>query len=237
MRTGSSERNDHTAFPPLDPDVLAARLKVLANPKRLHLLRFLAEPHYLEEIASELGTARQTAREHIQKLVEEGFVEKRQGRRDMGPVSEYIVAPQRLFAIMEDLGTLSSIPIHPRTDREIRQMTMMSGAGTDGHRSRRADQMTIVHGLRIGQTLSLAGPGPWTIGRDPSASLNLDFDPFVSVRHAEVHRTAQGLELVDLYSSNGVLVDWETLERGGRAPLHHGTLLRIGKTLLLVTAT
>jgi pSer/pThr/pTyr-binding forkhead associated (FHA) protein len=72
------------------------------------------------------------------------------------------------------------------------------------------------------------------VGRDPHALVCLDYDPFVSTRHAELRRASGGgFELADLHSSNGTYLDWKRLERGVVRPLANGGLVRCGKTLLL----
>ncbi|HEX9816629.1 MAG TPA: helix-turn-helix domain-containing protein, partial [Candidatus Thermoplasmatota archaeon] len=64
----------------VDSDVaLATALKSLSHPKRLRLLRFATEPRTLEEIASHLKVARQSAKEHLDRLLEIGLLEPRSG--------------------------------------------------------------------------------------------------------------------------------------------------------------
>lgn len=210
----------------------AAALKSLAHPKRLRLLRFLAEPHSLEEIASELHVARQSAQEHLDQLLAAGFVEPRRGRGDHGPVTHYVVVVARLFDVYEQLGQRVGI-IERELDEHVHVPLRTSPLGAAGVRGQlHGPRLTIVHGMRVGHTTVLDGAGPWLLGRDPAASVCLDYDPFVSGRHAEVRRATGGFELADLYSSNGTYRDWERLGRGAAAPLANGALVRVGKTLL-----
>ena len=68
------------------------------------------------------------------------------------------------------------------------------------------------------------------IGRDPSADVVLD-DPMVSKRHARVE-VGQGVEIVDLNSANGIVVD------GGLVPRLHvipGQRLLLGDTEVSIT--
>jgi len=211
---------------------LADQFKVLSNAKRLRLLRFLVQPHYLEEIASELRMARQTAQEHVQLLLDEGLVRKVAGRRDTGPVADYVVVPQRLFALYESMGKLAGL--QPDVGEEaLRPQTQALKTGLAPQRAQELPRLTIVHGLHIGRTVALTGSGPWLIGRDPHAAACLDYDPFVSQRHAEVRRGSAGYELADLYSSNGTFLDWKKVSRGGSERLANGDVVRIGKTLLV----
>lgn len=211
---------------------LTDSLKALASPRRLEIVRLLEEPHYVEEIASKLGVARQTAQEHLDKLVDVGVVERTRGRRSHGPVTDYVVVPQRLFAIVEDLRSLGGLDPGP-ADPELRRRTepLEDEAGPPGDRD--VPRLVVVHGLKIGHTVPLSGEGPWLVGRDPDAPVCLDFDPFVSSKHAEVRRDGTDFAVQDLYSSNGTSVRWEELPRGGDAELGNGDVLQIGKTLLL----
>lgn len=214
---------------------LAAYLKALANPKRLRLLQYLTEPHYLEEIASELGVARQTAQEHVQQLVELGLLETVKGRSEHAAVTSYVIVPQRLFSVYEMFGKLGDLERDLEERVDVRMPTTMDAAiGPTIPKENELPRLTIVHGMRVGYTAVLSGQGPWLVGRDPHSTVCLDYDPYASTRHAEVRRGAGGaFELADLYSSNGTFHDWKRVARGGVQRLDNGSLLRIGKTLVL----
>lgn len=219
-----------------DLDALANGLKALANAKRLHLLRFLARPHYLEEIASELGVARQTAQEHVQQLVELGLLQSVRGRGDHGPVNDYVVVPQRMFALLERLERVAGVTLDLDEEEgvDFRMPTAMAATAPETPKEHDLPRLVLVRGMRLGQTTPLTGNGPWLLGRDPHAAVGLDYDPYVSTRHAEVRRTpGGGWEVVDLYSSNGTFVDWKQVPRGTTAKLENGAVLRVGKSLLV----
>ncbi len=213
-------------------------MRCLAHPRRLHLLRYLVEPHSLESIARQLGVARQSAQEHVDQLVVSGLIEATRGRGDHGPVTAYVTALPRLFDIYDQLGNELGL-----VDREMAERVAVTlrtaplgpskSSGIDADMPR----ITIVHGLRIGETHLLEGNGPWLIGRDPHALLCLDYDLYVSNRHAEIRRTVGGFEVADLYSSNGTWFDWTAMARGTTQPLANGSLLRAGKSLLLFRST
>ena len=230
---GPEAQADEADADSLEP--LAAYLKVLGNPKRLRLLQFLVKPHYIEEIASELKMARQTAQEHVQMLLDIGVIQRVRGRRETGPVTEYVVVPQRLFAIHEEFGTLGVL--QPELEEEqvtMRHLTQPLAPGAAAPKEQDLPRLTIVHGMRIGQTTPLVGNGPWLVGRDPAATVCLDYDPFVSTRHAEIRRASGGgFEVADLYSSNGTFLDWKRVARGTAQKLDNGGALRIGKSILL----
>lgn len=220
-------------------DGLAEALKALSHPKRMHLLRFLAEPRSLEEIANELQVARQSAHEHVERLLALGVVDRFGARGPHGPVTHHRVVLPRLFDIYDQLGTrlglvAAELEEDLRTYAPTTPLAPPRAAGVAPHTPR----LIVVHGMRVGRTVPLGGSGPWLIGRDPHAALQLDYDAYVSNRHAEVRRTASGgFEIADGMSSNGTYVDWARLPRSGTAPLDNGALLRVGKTLLLFRTT
>lgn len=215
---------------------LAHNLKVLGNAKRLKLLHFLVHAHYIEEIASQLKMARQTAQEHVDRLLDIGVVQRIRGRREHGPVTDYVVVPQRIFAIHEQLGKMGGLEpeLDDYDETSLRQLTtpLHTGLSLD-NKTDLAPTLTIVHGMRIGQSTPLLGAGPWLIGREPTATICLDYDPFVSTRHTELRRGDFGFEVADLYSSNGTHVDWKPLKRGESQPVKNGAILRIGKSILI----
>lgn len=215
----------------IDFEALSSDLKPLSNPKRLKLLHFLTEPHYLEEIASELKMARQSAQKHVDLLLEGGFIEKRQGQRDSGPVTEYILRPQKLFTIHEEFGKLGVL--EPVVEDEMLTRTQLSSTAVSGRSVEGVPRLRVVHGRTLGTTFELSGEGPWMAGRDPKAHITLDYDPFASNRHAEVRREDEGFSITDAFSTNGTYLNWEELEKGQTVPLKHGDVVGVGKTLMV----
>lgn len=215
-----------------DLESLADPLKVLGNEKRLHLLEFLTEPHYIREIASELGITRQSAQAHVDKLEELGVLERRRGRREGGPVTEFVVVPQRLFALQERFARLGRLEPDVE-DPDVRAVTEPLGEEVADDEEPMAARLAIVHGFGRGRRIPLEGAGPWLIGREATAQVCLDFDPFVSSRHAEIRRDGGDFELADLYSRNGTRLDWSGLDRGGSQPLANGAIVGVGRSLLV----
>lgn len=72
-----------------------------------------------------------------------------------------------------------------------------------------------------------------TLGRHPDSRVFLD-DITVSRRHAEIRRTDDGYELVDVGSLNGTYLNRERVERGR---LTDGDLIQVGKFKLMFVAT
>jgi len=215
----------------IDFEALARDLKPLGNPTRLDLLHFLVRPHYLEEVASHLSMARQAAEKHVEQLVEIGVVRPQSGRREHGPVTEYVLVPQRLFAIGEEFGKLGVLrPERPGDDLERTIVTPVAAPARPGPGTA---YLAMVHGMRIGAILPLTGKDAWTIGRDKDRDVVLDYDPFASNRHAEIVREGSTWSLVDTFSTNGTYLNWERLPRGGRSALSAGDVVGVGKTLLV----
>lgn len=214
---------------------MAAALKALAYDKRLEVLHLLTRPHYLEEIASHLGIARQAAQKHVDQLLEAAVIKKQQGRRESGPVVEYVVVPQRLFALSEEFAKLGVLK--PVQEEERLARTQVTAGKQGRHETRGGPALVAVHGMKAGEVHPLGpGEGPWTIGRDGDRTISLDYDPFASNRHAEVARTEVGFELVDTFSTNGTYLNWNRLDRGERVPLRPGDVVGVGKSLLVFRA-
>jgi pSer/pThr/pTyr-binding forkhead associated (FHA) protein len=72
-----------------------------------------------------------------------------------------------------------------------------------------------------------------TLGRHPDSRVFLD-DITVSRRHAEVRRTAEGYELVDVGSLNGTYLNRERVDQG---QLQDGDLIQVGKFKLMFVAS
>lgn len=218
---------------------LCADVSALSNDNRLRLLHILTRPRYREEIADALGMSRQSASKHIEKLEERGFVRELQGWRDTGPVAEYQVVPQRLFALGMRIADLGKLEPEGGPDKEREERTMMlatedqpEACEEDGQRP--SAHLLIVSGPEAGTRFALDGEGPrWTIGRDPDRDLELDHDPFVSSRHAEVQIDPEGHALVDVFSSNGTRINFGRIPEGGRAVLQPGDVISVGRTSLV----
>ncbi len=222
-----------TKQPDATEDGPAAALKALAHTKRLKLLRFVTEPRSLDEIARHLKIARQTAQEHLDQLLENGFVTPQRGKGDHGPITQYIVAVSRVFDVYDRLGSELGVLGELNENVTLHAPTTRLSTSPTPPKAANMPRLVIVHGMRVGHTIPLAGTGPWLLGRDAAATLCLDYDPYVSHRQAEIRRTANGFELVDALSSNGTYADWTLVPRGGSVPLQAGSLIRAGKTLIL----
>lgn len=217
-----------------DPEALAARFEALANPRRIRLLTFLTEPHYLEEIASHMGISRQAAGEHVDRLVEIEALERRSATRESGPVTEYVIAPEAISLIHHHLVKLGSLRPRPG-DRGGPPRTRGPGQTGQLRKPPPVPCLWVLRGLDAGRGLSLTGPGQtsWLVGRDETCDLVLDADPFLSARHAEVWREGPDLLIQDLASTNGTRLNTEELGRNDSPKLAHGDVIEVGRTAIL----
>ena len=78
---------------------------------------------------------------------------------------------------------------------------------------------------------TILGPSVLTIGRAQSNQLVIN-DSKASSRHAEIHPTGQGYNIIDLGSMNGTFVNEQRINSGTPRPLSQGNTIRIGDTTL-----
>lgn len=108
----------------------------------------------------------------------------------------------------------------------IRSRTAASVTDNDQRtRSRAAVATLVVNGTRH----PLRAPG-LILGRGTEADLRIN-DPGVSRKHLELEVSAEGVEAVDLGSTNGVFVDGNRISR---TRLHDGQGIRIGRTEMTI---
>lgn len=219
---------------------LAEDLDALANIQRLRLLHLLTRPRYAEEIADALGMSRQSALKHIEKLQERGFVRAVNGRRLTGPVIEFLVVPQRLFAAGVTIGNLGNLEPEGGPQMRVEEQTVvLEGPGAPNAAPQPAaprptHHLILVNGPAAGSRFPIAGDQTrWTIGRDEDRNLRLAHDPFVSGRHAEVQLDNGQHVLVDVFSANGTFLNFARIPRGGRVPLRVGDVIGLGHTFVV----
>lgn len=226
---------------PIEYEKLSQYLKALANPNRLEMLDKLRFPKSAGELRltpkrtegagnKARSISRQAVEEHLDILEAIGVVTKREGERDGRPVDEYAMNHARLFALVE----------------EFRKLTLLRGASVeDPGATIDADakaaapwvegpKLVLVSGPWEGRVVPLAGGhGAWTLGRKRGASVQLDYDPFVSQEHARVVRDADGWSVEDLPGSkNGTFVNFRPVP-AGRTRLRAGDVLGVGRTLMV----
>lgn len=235
--------------PPVDYDGLAEDLAALAYPMRLELLDILRFPHTLNDIRiaphrvepggnPERPAAKQTVQAHLDKLEDVGLVRSEPTVQAGKRVHSYVVAPQKLYAVTEDLRLLSL-------------MYAGRGAAADAtgtlaqpaHAAPvRGPRLVLVHGVYEGRAYPLDAKSRkesgWTIGRRADASVPLDYDPYVSVLNAEiVERDGAFLLRDEPASKNGTRLNWDDLPRGGERALESGDVIGVGRSLLVFRAS
>ncbi len=277
MRPGRPPMNQPPVdAPPSEPlgvaapssDQLAQWMGALASPTRLRMLRLLQRPHYLEEVAGHVSLTRQAARKHLDQLVAVGLLERRSGVRPSGAVTEYVLLPEQLFRVLDDFEGFCAVrqggpaDYFKQTVSDGGAKARMPAAGSAAAAAARAPRsprrpgdeaaLILMRGLGHGKRVALAGgPGhAWCIGRDERCDLVLDYDPYISQRHADIqragptrrdapppHRPAgepgDHFTLHDLASTNGTRVNWKPVPPGQRVPLAHGDVISLGRSVLL----
>lgn len=84
--------------------------------------------------------------------------------------------------------------------------------------------------LEIGGQRHPVNPPGVTLGRGSTVGLKID-DPGISRAHAEIRFVGGGVEVADLGSTNGVIVDGRRVDS---APLQNGSQIRLGNTTITV---
>jgi len=226
---------------------LVSALRVLAYANRVELIEILRAPHTLDEIRLAPGDfrtgsrpgrplARQSVREHLDKLVDAGIVRARATRRDGRRSStEYLLDQSRLFAVSEELRRLAAEGPLERPDVGETEAAVASPQA----RWPAGPKLVIVHGVAEGRAFPLASRKggkiqAWIIGRSQDLDVGLDYDPFVSRRHAEIQRSGPNFTLRDLGNArNGTYLNWSMLPPRGEHVLRPGDVVGAGQTLLL----
>ena len=94
-------------------------------------------------------------------------------------------------------------------------------------------RFTTVAGKELGREYRLRLAGSVVVGRDQGCDLALPDDTEVSGRHCELSLGQRGVELTDLKSSNGTLLNGARVV--ARERLESGDLIRVGRTELRVS--
>ena len=224
----------------LDSTRLAQVLGALANPVRIDLLKALRVPRTVSEIklrprrgagGRDRSMSRVAVQRHLAQLLAIGVVRSQPTIRNGRRANLYLVNHSQTFALTEELRRLALL----RADEGI-DGTQIGPA----ERRPRIGQasLTVVNGVREGWQVPLAPrERPWSVGRHPSCEVSLDYDPFVSLRHAQVVMHAHGCWLLDLPGSrNGTTLNWERVPKGVAQPLCTGDIVGVGRSILVFRA-
>lgn len=130
-------------------------------------------------------------------------------------------------------------PDTPR-DRPGDDITITRPAGMEGH----ALAAGAIIGLRVvssGQVISLVGRNNYTLGRliaTQAVVPDVDLNPFhahdhgVSRLHAEIRLGPDGVDIVDLDSANGTLVNGRRLRPQEAVAVRNGDIIQLGSLSL-----
>lgn len=223
--------------PPLED--LEQTFRALGNINRLKLLLELQEPKGYREIelppsrADDRGSpdrsiSRPAIRRHLDELMEIGVVQQeKDGRSDV-----FLLDHARLFAVVENLRELATIRPKVAAEGDTMDIDVEAPAIES-----RGPHLVLARGVEEGRVYPLDGePGQrsWELGRDAHLDIPLDYDAYVSSRHARIeHRDGEFL-LVDLPSNkNGTYLNWAKLAQGAVAPLAPGDIIGAGRSLLV----
>lgn len=122
--------------------------------------------------------------------------------------------------LLDPLMLLSEAPLGSGFEVSVEEATASAYTGTTT-----LAVMTIHNGPDRGRSVPLAR-GSSIIGRSEDATIRLD-DRMVSREHARVEVSEYGIELVDLNSANGIVIDGRTLRRAHVIP---GQIITLGET-------
>lgn len=215
-------------------DRLLLRLRALASPVRLQILRALVVPSRSQDLriraAGEragLGAqrflGRSTIIEHLD-ILEAAHLVRRMGEA-------YVVDQQEMVAFLQDIGDLARL----RAIVEVDVETTRAAAVPPAQPLVTPPRLLVVNGPKAGQAFALTGGGPWRVGRDASCEVALAHDPHVSRLQLTLHRLETGLFAESSGSAkNAALLDFAPLPPGERVPVRPGAILFVGATALAV---
>ncbi len=218
---------------------MARALRALANAQRLRLVRLLTRPRYGEELAQEMGMTRQAVLKHVKVLQDAGFLRVLCGRRDTGPVNEFQVVPNRLFALGTAVTEMGNLTPEGGPDIRHDDRTIFIDAKGEEIETGVQDQATrdphllVLSGPNQGNRVELSIGDRWTIGRESDRDIVAVHDPYVSSYHCEIRRQGTGFALVDAESRNGTRLNCRLIPRGSTVPLRPGDVIGVGHSNLV----
>lgn len=238
----------------VDTERLSVVLSSLGNKQRLDILRQLVTPKNVSEIQvfreddkgegepRQVPLTRQAILSHIEKLEEVGLVGERVAQKEGGHTKEYLLREEHLFMVLEEVRTLGNLAMEATTEA-VPDRTLVRR--TKVEQPERADALAhliLIRGIREGRVFPLhsrADPLQWWIGRerrvgDEDVDVPLEYDLFISRKHALLKFEDKRFVLRDAESLNGTHVNWSKQLRGGEeVELQNGDVIGVGHSLLL----
>lgn len=237
----------------VDTERLSVVLSALGNQQRLEILRQLITPKHVGEIEAlreevsdgetrEVPLTRQAVLSHIEKLEEVGLVDTRVAQGKGSHTKEYLLREDRLFMVLEEVRTLGNLAMEAVTE-QVPDRTLVSQAEPEAPEQEDAlATLILIRGIREGRVFPLHSkdsPAKWWIGRerkvgDELVDVPLEYDLFISRKHAVLKHEDKRFFLRDSDSLNGTTVNWTQQLRGGEeVELEHGDVIGVGRSLLL----
>lgn len=223
----------------MDDERLAQLLVTVGSTPRLALLRALRVPRALHEIEVEGARpdaggvlSRQSVRAHLERLIEAELVLPLHGERSYGQTTEFLVNHARIYALGEDLKSLSRYRAAVEAPIPTSPLTASASLRGDGPR------LVLVKGLDEGRSFALEAPSgaptSWVVGRRRGVEISLDFDPFVSGENAVVESREGRHTVTDIPGSrNGTWLNFERLAPSEGRGLRHGDIIGVGRSALV----
>lgn len=213
-------------------DRLLVRLRALASPVRLAILRALVTPSRPTALRiraageragldAERFLGRTTLLEHLDVLSDAGLV------RRIG--DDYATDQQAVVALLQDLGELARLRALVEVD--VEQTRASTGPAVQPLPL--WPRVLLLNGPEAGRAVMLRGQGPWRLGRGSECEVALAHDPHVSRVHAHLSRLDETYSIrVGERAKNAVFVDFARLAPGASQELRAGSVLSIGATLV-----
>ncbi len=245
---------DPEASDKVDTERLSNVLSTLGNRQRLDILRQLTTPKNVGEIDASreqeekdgevrtVNLTRQAILSHIDKLQDVGLVDTRVAQGEGSHTKEYFTREDHLFMVLEEVRTLGNLAMDSGTGGvPDRTLVQRQEPETPDHEDALA-QLILIRGIREGRVFPLhskADPAQWWIGRerqvgDEQVDVPLEYDLFISRKHAVLSHEDKRFMLRDAESLNGTVVNWNRELRGGEEiELEHGDVIGVGRSLLL----
>ncbi len=222
---------------------MAVIMRAFANPVRIEILLQLKVPRVLGEIRvtpnrkgggrSDRFINRVTVKHHLDYLISIGAVQTRRLLRGSQYVDHYIVNHRQLFTLGEELHQMARI--RPQSSEAVDGTVPIAPA--QPNLAMPGAKLVLVNGTYEGAVF-LLGPRPsqtsWSVGRRRSSTVCLDYDPYVSLEHAEIRAVADCFSVHDVPTArNRTRINWNPLDQGASCPLKGGDLIGVGRSLLL----
>lgn len=238
----------------VDTDRLSHVLSALGNKQRLDILRQLVTPKNVSEIKAfreedkageeprQVPLTRQAILSHIEKLEEVGLVGTRVAQKEGGHTKEYFLREEHLFTVLEEVRTLGNLAMAAITETVPDRTLVRRSEPEQPEQADAIAHLILIRGIREGRVFPLHSKGDplqWWIGRerrvgDEEVEVPLEYDLFISRKHALLKFEDKRFILRDAESLNGTSVNWSKQLRGGQeAELQNGDVIGVGRSLLL----